>query len=68
MCLNFCRITLPDHIQERLEEEAFMLSQVEHKGIPEFIAFQSVRGQSILMMSRAPGINLQEYARQVGGY
>ena len=43
-----------------------MLSQVEHKGIPEFIAFQTVRGQSILMMSRAPGINLQEYARKVG--
>ena len=63
---KFCRITLPDHIKERLEEEGFMLSQVEHKGIPEFIAFQSVRGQSILMMSRAPGVNLQEYARQAG--
>jgi non-specific serine/threonine protein kinase len=63
---KFARITLPEHIKDRLEEEGFMLSQVEHQGIPEFIAFQSVRGQSILMMSRAPGINLQEYARQVG--
>ncbi len=63
---KFSRITLPEHIKDRLEEEGFMLSQVEHQGIPEFIAFQSVRGQSILMMSRAPGINLQEYARQVG--
>ena len=63
---KFCRITLPQHIKDRLEEESFMLSQVEHKGIPEFIAFQAVRGQSILMMSRAPGINLQEYARKVG--
>ena len=25
-----------------------------------------MRGQSILMMSRAPGINLQDYARRVG--
>jgi len=63
---KFSRITLPQHIKDRLEEEGFMLSQVEHQGIPEFIAFQTVRGQSILMMSRAPGINLQEYARQRG--
>lgn len=63
---KFSRITLPQHIKDRLEEEGFMLSLVEHKGIPEFIAFQNMRGQSILMMSRAPGINLQDYARQVG--
>ena len=63
---KFSRITLPQHIKDRLEEEGFMLSQVEHQGIPEYIAFQHVRGQSILMMSRAPGINLQEYARKVG--
>ena len=63
---KFSRITLPQHIKDRLEEEGFMLSLMEHKGIPEFIAFQNMRGQSILMMSRAPGINLQDYARQVG--
>ncbi len=63
---KFSRITLPQHIKDRLEEEGFMLSLVEHQGIPEFIAFQNMRGQSILMMSRAPGINLQDYARQVG--
>ena len=63
---KFSRITLPQHIKDRLEDEGFMLSQVEHKGIPQFIAFQHVRGQSILMMSRAPGITLQEYARQRG--
>ncbi len=63
---KFSRITLPQHIKDRLEEEGFMLSQVAHQGIPEFIAFQYVRGQSILMMSRAPGINLQEYALQIG--
>jgi len=63
---KFSRITLPQHIKDRLEEEGFMLSQVEHKGIPRYIAFQHLRGQSILMMSRAPGITLQEYARRVG--
>ena len=63
---KFSRITLPQHIKDRLEEEGFMLSQVAHQGIAEFIAFQYVRGQSILMMSRAPGINLQEYALQIG--
>ena len=63
---KFSRITLPQHIKDRLEEEGFMLSLVKHRGIPEFIAFQNMRGQSILMMSRAPGINLQDYARQVG--
>ena len=63
---KFSRITLPQHIKDRLEEEGFMFSQVEHSGIPDFIAFQQVRGQSILMMSRAPGINLQEYALQIG--
>ena len=63
---KFSRITLPQHIKDRLEEEGFMLSLVEHQGIPEFIAFQNMRGQSILMMSRASGVNLQDYARQVG--
>ncbi|MDC3261388.1 protein kinase [bacterium] len=63
---KFSRITLPQHIKDRLEEEGFMLSLIEHQGIPEFIAFQNMRGQSILMMSRAPGINLQDYARKVG--
>ena len=63
---KFSRITLPQHIKDRLEDEGFMLSLVEHRGIPEFIAFQNMRGQSILMMSRAPGINLQDYARRVG--
>ena len=63
---KFSRITLPQHIKDRLEEEGFMLSLVQHRGIPEFIAFQNMRGQSILMMSRAPGVNLQDYARLVG--
>ena len=63
---KFSRITLPQHIQDRLEEEGFMLNQLEHSGIPKFIEFQQVSGQSILMMERAPGINLEQLSRQTG--
>lgn len=63
---KFSRITLPQHIQDRLEEEGFMLNQLEHSGIPRFIEFQQVSGQSILMMARAPGINLEQLSRQAG--
>ncbi len=63
---KFARITLPQHIQDRLEEEAFMLSQLAHSGIPKQIEFQQVSGQSILMMERAPGINLEQLSRQTG--
>ncbi|WP_051234094.1 protein kinase domain-containing protein [Halomonas halocynthiae] len=57
---KFSRITLPQHLQDRLEEEAFMLEQVAHPRIPRLIAYQRVRNQSILVMQRAPGINLEE--------
>ncbi|MBN7797599.1 protein kinase domain-containing protein [Parahaliea mediterranea] len=57
---KFARITLPRHVQDRLEEEAYMLSQVALPHIPAYLEFQRVRGQSILMMERARGINLQE--------
>lgn len=57
---KFARITLPNHIQDRLEEEAYMLSQLSLVHIPAYVDFQRVRGQSILMMERARGINLEE--------
>ncbi|MBH8578696.1 protein kinase domain-containing protein [Bisbaumannia pacifica] len=57
---KFSRVTLPAHLQERLEEEAFMLEQVEHPRVPRLIAYQRVRNQSILVMERAPGLNLEE--------
>ena len=63
---KFARITLPQQIQDRLEDEGFMLSQALHSGIPKFIEFQNVNGQSILMMSRAKGIDLERLARQRG--
>lgn len=63
---KFSRITLPQHVQDRLEDEGFMLSQVRHAGVPAFIEFQRVHGQSILMMERAPGVNLEEFSRRKG--
>ena len=63
---KFSRITLPQHVQDRLEDEGYMLSQVNVPGVPAFVEFQKVHGQSILMMERAPGVNLDEYARRTG--
>ena len=63
---KFTRVTLPQHLQDRLEEEAFMLEQVEHPLVPRLIAYQRVRHQSILVMERAPGLNLEEVSLKKG--
>ncbi|CAM5225425.1 hypothetical protein [Alishewanella longhuensis] len=63
---KFSRINLPQHIQERLADEAFMLSQVQHPSVPAYITYQVVRKQGILMMGRAPGIDLEQYSLQHG--
>ncbi|WP_346798335.1 serine/threonine protein kinase [Halomonas sp. Bachu 37] len=63
---KFTRVTLPHALQERLEEEAFMLEQVKHPRVPALVAFQRVRGQSILVMQRAPGLNLEEFSLRSG--
>ncbi|MBE0464011.1 MAG: protein kinase domain-containing protein [Halomonadaceae bacterium] len=63
---KFSRITLPTHLQERLEEEAFMLEQVSHSRIPKLITYQRARGQSILVMERAPGWNLEQISLREG--
>ena len=63
---KFSRITLPTHLQERLEEEAFMLEQVSHARIPKLITYQRSRGQSILVMERAPGWNLEQISLREG--
>ncbi|MDH2373779.1 phosphotransferase [Cobetia sp. 3AK] len=63
---KFTRVTLPQALQDRLEEEAFMLDQVAHPLIPRLISYQRVRRQSILVMERAPGINLEEYSLKHG--
>lgn len=63
---KFTRINLPPHMQDRLEEEAFMLEQVDHPRVPGLIAYQRVRNQSILVMQRAPGLNLEEVSLREG--
>lgn len=63
---KFARITLPNHVQERLEEEGYMLSQLSLSHIPAYVDFQRVRGQSILMMERARGINLEQLILKTG--
>lgn len=63
---KFSRINLPQHIQERLADEAFMLSQVRHAAVPPFVTYQVVKKQGILMMGRAPGIDLEQYSLRHG--
>ncbi|MDI5920820.1 serine/threonine protein kinase [Halomonas sp. LR5S13] len=63
---KFTRVNLPQHLQDRLEEEAFMLEQVDHPRVPKLIVFQRVRSQSILVMQRAPGFNMEEVSLHEG--
>ncbi len=63
---KFSRINLPQHIQERLADEAFMLSQVDHPNVPRYITYQLVKKQGILMMQRGKGIDLEQYSLKHG--
>ncbi len=63
---KFARVTLPRHVQDRLEEEGYMQSQLALPHVPGFLEFQRISGQSILMMERARGINMQELILQRG--
>ncbi|WP_166260408.1 protein kinase domain-containing protein [Marinobacter salicampi] len=63
---KFTRVTLPQRLQDRLEEEAFMLEQVEHPRVPRLISYQRAGNQPILVMERAPGINLEEVSLREG--
>jgi non-specific serine/threonine protein kinase len=63
---KFTRITLPRHLQDRLEDEAYILEQVEHPRVPGLVAFQHARNQPILVMERAPGLNLEEVSLREG--
>ncbi|KKO46734.1 serine/threonine protein kinase [Arsukibacterium ikkense] len=63
---KFSRVNLAQHIQERLADEAYMLSLVKHPAVPPFITYQVIKKQGILMMGRAPGIDLEQYSLQVG--
>jgi non-specific serine/threonine protein kinase len=63
---KFSRITLPKHIRDRLEEEAYMLSHVKQNLVPQLIEFQFVGKQAIMVMERAKGIDLEQLSLQKG--
>lgn len=63
---KFSRINLPQHVQDRLAEEADIQGQLSHAQIPQVIDYQKIKRQSILQMSRAPGIDLEQLSHQVG--
>lgn len=66
LVFKFSRINLPQHVQDRLEDEAFMLSQVEHPYVPSLIEFQRIKKQAILVMERAKGVDLEVFSLQHG--
>lgn len=63
---KFSRMTLPQRIQDRLEDEAFILSKVDHPNVPNFIKFERVGKQCILMMNRAMGEDLEQILLRQG--
>ncbi|MEH6624959.1 MAG: phosphotransferase [Motiliproteus sp.] len=66
LVFKFSRINLPMHVQDRLEEEAFMLGQVDHARVPQLIEFQRIKRQAILVMERAPGVDLEQWSLRHG--
>ncbi|WP_083700266.1 protein kinase [Shewanella sp. UCD-KL12] len=63
---KFSRVTLPQSVQDRLEEEAFMLGQVKHPNVPPAIKFAHAGKQGILVMARAPGEDLEQLCLKRG--
>ncbi len=63
---KFSRVNLPQHIQDRLEEEAFMLGHARHPLIPPLVEFQQIGKQAILVMHRAIGDDLEKVSLQQG--
>jgi len=63
---KFSRITLPEHVQDRLEEEAFMLEQVNHPLVPAHLGYFKIGKQRILAMERALGMDLEKYSLKIG--
>lgn len=59
---KFSRVTLPQSVQDRMEEEAYMQGCLVHPNIPKVIAFQQIKRQSILAMERAEGVDLEQYS------
>jgi non-specific serine/threonine protein kinase len=63
---KFSRVNLPQHVQDRLEEEAHIQGQLAHPKIPQVIEYHRIKRQSILQMTRAPGVDLEKYSHLKG--
>lgn len=63
---KFSRINLPQHVQDRIEEEAYMLSLVNHPYVPRLIEYQRIKKQSVLVMERAKGEDLEKVSLKCG--
>ncbi len=63
---KFSRINLPQHVQDRLAEEAEIQARLTHSRIPQVIEYLKIKRQSILQMTRAPGIDLEQLSHQQG--
>lgn len=63
---KFSRINLPQHVQDRLAEEAEIQAKFNHNRIPKIVEYYKIKRQSIVHMDRAPGINLEEYSHLHG--
>ena len=61
---KFSRINLPQHVQDRLAEEADIQRQLSHERIPKIIGYYKIKRQSIVHMERAPGIDLEQLSYQ----
>lgn len=63
---KFSRINLPQHVQDRLEEEAWMQNQLQHSNIPAVIEYTRIKKQSVLIMERAKGMDLEQFSLKNG--
>lgn len=65
---KFSRITLAQSVRDRLEDEAYMLSQVNNPLVPKFYGFERIKKQGILMMARALGEDLEKVSLKRGRF
>ena len=66
LVFKFSRINLPQHVQDRLAEEAEIQGELSHPRIPKVIEYYKIKRQSIVHMQRAPGVDLEKYSFQNG--
>jgi non-specific serine/threonine protein kinase len=63
---KFSRMNLPQHVQDRLADEAEIQAELSHTRIPKVIQYYKIKRQSIVHMQRAPGIDLEQYSHLHG--